>query len=132
MSHSKGSERINVYPVGVWVDASKFFQFTGVALLNLADGGDSVTAQLRKATDANGSNPANFGDAVTVSQPGSSPAADELIKAAANGRSDELGKTGGGVPYTHVSLSISGGSPEIEQGVLIGFDPRYSEDAIGV
>ena len=129
---SKGSERINAYPVGEWVDASKFAQFTGVAILALADGGDSVTAQLRKATDANGTNATNFGDAVTTTLPGTSPAANDTIKAAANGRSDELGKTGGGLEYTHVSLAISGGSPEIEQGMLIAFDPRYSGDAIGV
>lgn len=126
---SKLSERVRIYPAGVWVDASKFRQFMGFGYVEAADGGESVTVQLRKATDSAGSGATNFGTAVTTTRAGSSPAADDLIVAAQDGRADELGETGGGVQYTHVSVQITGdASPETAAGVLVCGDARFSDD----
>lgn len=124
---SRLSERINVFPAAVWVSAAAFSQFVGVATVVGADSAETVTAQLRKATSAGGANAADFGAAVVTT----SESADETIKAAADGRSDELGQTEGGVPYTHVSLLVSdGASPETGTGVLIAGDARYSGDTL--
>jgi len=124
---SRLSERLNVYPAAVWVSAAEFSQFVGVATVVAADAAETVTAQLRKATSSGGANATNFGTATTVTATG----ADETIKAAHDGRSDELGYTEGGVPYTHVSLTVSdGSSPEVGTGVLIAGDARYSGDTL--
>lgn len=128
---SKLSERLNAYPVGTWVPAAKFTQFVGVAFLAGADGVETVTAQLRKATDASGSNAANFNAASVTTNPTTSPPSSNDIKAAADGRSDQLGETGAGVPYTHVSLSVSDtGDTETATGVLIAGDARFSADTL--
>lgn len=124
---SRLSERINVFPAGVWVSAAAFAQFVGVATLVGADDGETVAAQLRKATDGSGTNAADFGAAVTTA----SDSADETIKAAADGRADELGQTEAGLAYTHVSLAVEGtSSPETGTGVLIAGDARYSGDTL--
>lgn len=124
----KLSETVMVFPSGTWVDASKYRQFLGVGFLAAADGGESVTVQLRKATDAAGAGAVNFGAAVTVTEPGTSPAANDLLTAAADGRADELGQIAG-VQYTHVSVTITDdASPEASTGFLIAGDARSSKD----
>lgn len=129
--NSKLSERLNVFPAGVWVSAAGWERFLGVAYVENADGAETVTAQLRKATDASGTNAANFGSATVTTLSGSSPADDETIKAAADGKADQLGRTAGGVQFTHVSLLVSdGSSPETGTGVLIVGDARYSKDTL--
>lgn len=129
--HSKLSEQLNAFPSGVWVAAALYMQYMGVAFVQNADGGESVTVQLRKATDSSGTNAANFGTAKTVTLAGTSPAANELITAAQDGRSDELGDFADGVPFTHVSVSVSdSSSPESVVGFLVVGDPRFSADTL--
>lgn len=130
---SKLSERLYAVPPGVWVSAALFTQFVGVAYATLADGGESVTAQLLKATDASGTGSTNFGTAVTTTQAGTSPLDDELLLAAADGRSDQLGENGSGVQYTHVSLQQTDTTSPSEPsgGMLICGDARFSTDTLG-
>lgn len=129
---SKISERINAYPAGTWVSAALFTQFCAIAFLAGADGTETVTIQARKATDASGTNATNHGDPVTVTNPQTSPATSNDIKAAVDFRSDQLGETGGGVPYTHVSFVASDtGDTETATGVLIAGDARFSDDTLG-
>lgn len=124
------SESLYGAPAGVWISAAKFNQFMAVASTSLADGGESVTAQLRKATDADGTNATNFGTGVTTTLAGTSPAADDLIVAAQDGRADELGDLDG-LPYTHVSaLAESATSPEGAIAFLICGDARYFDDTL--
>ncbi len=128
---SKLSERLYVVPAGVWVSAALFERFCAVAYSNLADGGEAVTAQLRKATDADGTGATNFGTGTTTTLAGTSPAANDLIVAAHDGQADGLGKDGSDVQYTHVSaLALSGVSPEGGVGVLICGDARWSKETL--
>jgi hypothetical protein len=128
---SKLSERLYVAPAGVWVSAALFERFCAVAMTTLADGGEHVGAQLRKATDAAGSGATNFGTATTTTLPGTSPAANDTIIAAHDGKADELGVDGSGVQYTHVSaLALSAVSPEGGVAVLVCGDARFSSDTL--
>ncbi len=129
---SKLSERLNAYPAGTWVSAALFTQFMGVALLAGADGVETVTVQARKATDASGAGAVNHGTAVVVTNPQTSPPSSNDIKAAVDFRSDQLGETAGGVPYTHVTLVASdSGDTETATGFLIAGDARFSTDTLG-
>lgn len=127
----KISETLNAFPAGVWVLAANYFQFCGVGFVQGGDQDESVTVQLRKALDGDGTGATNFGAAVTVTADTSPPAADVIIKAAADGRSDELGRNDDGVPYTHVSVLITGdASPETSEGFLLAGDARFSNDTL--
>jgi hypothetical protein len=126
----KLSETMMVFPSGTWVDASKFRMFLGVGFQAGADGGESVTVQLRKATDSVGTGATNFGTATTVTVPGSSPANNVNIVAAQDGRADQLGLNGSGVQYGWVSVNITdAASPETASiGFLIAGDSRSSKE----
>lgn len=129
---SKLSERLNVYPAGTWASAALFTQFCAVAFLAAADGVETLTIQARKATDATGAGAVNQGEAVTVTNPQTSPATSNDLKAAVDFRSDQLGETAGGVPYTHVSFVASDtGDTETAVGFLIAGDARFSNDTLG-
>lgn len=129
---SKLSERLNAYPAGTWVSAALFTQFCAVAFLAGADGVETVTVQARKATNAAGAGAVNHGDPVTVANPVTSPPSSNDIKAAVDFRSDQLGQTAGGVPYTHVSFVASDtGDTETATGFLIAGDARFSNDTLG-
>lgn len=129
---SKISERLNVFPVGTWASAALFTQFCAVAMLAAADGVETVTVQARKATDASGANATNHGDPVTVTNPQTSPASSNDLKVAVDFRSDQLGETAGGLPFTHVSLVASDtGDTETATGFLIAGDARFSNDTLG-
>lgn len=125
-ANSKLSERMLVVAAGVWVSAANFERFLGVGFQADADSPETVTVQLRKATDASGTGATNFGTAgvATAGSP-----ADEDLTAYADGKADQLGRTEAGVEYTHVSVTISdAASPEAAaSGVLICGDARFSE-----
>lgn len=129
---SKLSERLNAYPAGTWVSAALFTQFMAVAFLAGADGVETVTIQARKATDASGTGATNHGDAVTVTNPQTSPPSSNDLKAAVDFRSDQLGESGAGVPYTHVSfVATDSGDTETAVGFLVAGDARFSNDTLG-
>lgn len=119
----KVSETLNVWPEGGWAPAALFLQFAAVAMNT---GGGNLTIQLRKATSAGGANAANHGDAVVVAPGSPAPA---RLRAFADVRSDELGKTTGGDPFTYVGFTATGETTG--NAMLIGMDPRFSNDAIG-
>ena len=79
-----------------WVSLAKYREYVVMARAGTASPTDDVTIQLRKATDASGSNPANHGSAVTAAG-----------FACTSVRDDELGDFAAGTPYTHVSATIT-------------------------
>lgn len=118
----KVSETLNVWPKGGWAPAGLFLQFAAVAL---NAGGGNLTIQLRKALDEDGTGAVNHGDPLVIA-PGSP--APEILRAAADVRSDELGKAPSGARYTHVGFTATGETPGTA--MLIGIDPRFSNDSI--
>lgn len=120
-------EVINATDSAAWVSMQDYRQVTGVGIMVDADDGEGVTIQLRKATDASGTNAADLGDPVTVS----STAADVDVTAMASAYADELGQTAGGVDFTHVSATATAaGSPapgETVTAFVIRSDGRFSE-----
>jgi hypothetical protein len=100
------------------------FQVTAIATQVDADSPETVTVQLRKATDASGTNAADFGTAGT----GTSSATDSNIHAVQTEWSDDLGFHASGLPFTHVSAVVSDdATPESDAyGVVVRSDPRYS------
>ena len=128
---SKISERIFVAPAATWVSAALYSQFCAVAFLAGADAVETLTVQARKATNAAGAGATNHGDPVTVTNPQTSPATSNDLTAAVDFRSDQLGETVGGVPYTHVSFVASDtGDTETATGFLIAGDARFSNDTL--
>jgi len=119
---AKLNEREVYSPAGNWVPVANYRQFVGVGVLENADSTETVTVQLRKATDASGTNPANHGTAVV----GTSSGADQDLVVSAQAYASELGKTGGGLAYTHVcALVTDTGSPENSYGIVIRGDGRF-------
>ena len=119
----KVSETLNVWPEGGWAPACRFLQFAAVSMNT---GGGSITIQLRKATSVGGAGAVNHGDPVVVAPGSPAPA---RLRAAADVRSDELGRAPDGTPYTFVSYTSTGETAGTT--MLIGMEPRFSNDAIG-
>ena len=120
-------EAINCTDSAAWVSMQDYRQVTGVAIMVDADDGEGATIQLRKATDASGSNAADLGTAVTVS----STASNVDVTAMASAYASELGETAGGTAFTHVSATATkAGSPapgETLTAFVIRSDSRFSE-----
>jgi len=120
---NKLSELAVATPVGNWVSMENYKQVSAVGVVLDADSAEAVTVQLRKATDASGTNAANFGTAVVVT----SGATDTDITAIHSEWAQALGSFSAGVPFTHVSASITtDASPETAFGVVLRSEPRFS------
>lgn len=114
---SKLEERIRVSAAaGAWFPIAGMKAVTGVAVSAVASSPlSSVTVQLRKATDASGSNPANLGDSKTSNW-----------GVAKTALAEELGylEAAQTTPYTHVQCVVTdSASPNTANGVLI-FEPK--------
>lgn len=116
-STSKLEERIRVSAAaGAWFPIAGMKAVTGAAASAVASSPlSSVTVQLRKATDANGSNPANLGTSKTSNYG---------VVVTAN--AEEMGYTDAtqATPYTHVQAVVTdSASPNTANGLLI-FEPK--------
>jgi hypothetical protein len=95
---------------------SHFDQVVAEASVAVASPPLNVTVQLRKATDDQGAGADDLGTAVV----GASQAIAQAYAA-------DLGETVGGVPFTHVSATISdSGSPDTTVGVVIRGGGRFN------
>jgi len=114
---AKLHERLAFSAPGAWVSMADYRQVVAYGAVADTSPDTDVTVQLRKATAASGSNATNFGTAVTGP-----------TQAVAQGYASELGATAGGVPFTHVSATITGaGSPAADSsGVVIRGDGRFN------
>lgn len=102
-------------PVTTWLPLANYQQYTAFARAGDTSPLDSVTIQLRKATDGSGTNAANHGSAVTAAP-----------TAAASVRAEDLGDFADGVPFTHVSATVTDeDSPNSVTSYGIVTDPRY-------
>jgi hypothetical protein len=101
-----------------WVPMELYRQVIAVGTVAVTSPPGEVTVQLRKAINANGDSPANLGTAATGDS-----------QAIAQAFAVDLGETEGGVPYTHVSATITPpGSPPVDlEGVVIRGEGRFSE-----
>ncbi len=126
ITNAKISERLQVSDAAAWVPVANYRQIMAVGVMVAADATEGVTIQLRKAVDASGTSPANHGSAVTALSTG----ANTTVYASTDVEANALGKTGGGVPYTHVSLTVSkAGSPapaEVIYGFILRGDGRFN------
>lgn len=109
----KLTDRLNFSRPVDWVPVAEFSQ---VAVSAFVPDTSAVTIQLRKATDAAGTDAADHGAVVN----GSNGAAKADVSA------NELGRTVGGVPYTHVSATITGTD---SFGVLMRGGGRFNPSA---
>jgi len=115
---NKFSEISTFRPVTTWVPLTNFQQYTAYAEAGDASPLDDVTIQLRKATDASGTNAANHGSAVTAAP-----------RASASVRAEDLGDFSTSLQYTHVSASVSDeDSPNTLTSAGILTDPRFTVD----
>lgn len=116
-TQAKLNERLAFSAPGEWVPMAQYRQFCAVGFVAETSPETEVTVQLRKATDAAGSGPANHGTAVTSN-----------TKAVAQAYASELGEDGSGNAYTHVQATITGGgSPAADSsGVVIRGDGRFN------
>lgn len=109
--------RVAVIEAGNWLPIAGFNQVTAYAASLLASSpSNQVTVQLRKATDAAGSNAADLLTAKTGD-----------YGVAKTALAEELGATAGGVPYTHVTAVITDeASPDAASGVLVFSESDYN------
>ena len=131
-TNAKLSEVLNVAAPGQWVSAARFERFLAVSFDKATEGSpDSVVVTLRKATDAAGSGAVDWVVGTSI-LPGTSPHADDLVYAHADGKAADLGLDPNGVQYAYVSASVTGGStsPANVQGLLIMGDARFSTDCL--
>lgn len=114
---AKLNERLAFSALAAWVAMEAYNQVVAVGQVAETSPETDVTVQLRKATDASGSNAADLGTAVT------SP-----TQAVAQAYASDLGETEDGTPYTHVSATVTGaGSPAADSsGVVIRGDGRFN------
>lgn len=123
-THALLKEIAAASPVGNWVSMAGYSQVSAIGVQLDADSPETLTVQLRKATDASGTNAANFGTAVVAT----SSAADTDLTAIASEWSANLGFHASGLAFTHVSAVISDtATPEAaSSGVVLRTNPRFS------
>lgn len=112
---AKLTERLTFSRPTDWVPIALFDQVCAVGQAPATSPETSVSVQLRKATSAAGANAANLGSAVVADS-----------QAEAQAYAEDLGETGGGVPFTYVSAVITSGSPETANGVVIRGAGRFN------
>jgi hypothetical protein len=108
--NAKLTERLAFSAPAEWVSMAEYRKVLAAASADAASPPVQVSVQLRKATDASGTNAANLGSAVTSGD-----------VAVAEADVSDLGATVGGVLYTHVSATITNGN-----GVVIRGSGRFS------
>lgn len=96
MSHARLNEQATPDLVSSWVSMADYREYTAFAVAGDVSPRNGVTIQLRKATDASGTGAANHGSAVTADD-----------RCSATLLAEDLGQTGGGVQYTHVSATVT-------------------------
>ncbi len=112
---NKLSEVISCAPVTTWLPLTNYQQYTATARAGDASPLDSVTIQLRKATDSSGTNATDHGSPVTFTPSGS-----------VSVRAEDLGDFSSSLQYTHVSASVTDeDSPNSVTSYGIASDPRY-------
>lgn len=79
-----------------WVSMADYREYTAFAVAGDVSPRNGLTIQLRKATSSGGANAANHGSAVTADD-----------RASATLLAEDLGEFSAGVPYTHVSATIT-------------------------
>lgn len=117
-TNAKLNERLAVSRPDEWVPMDLHRQVVATAIIAATSPPGQVTVQLRKATDANGTNAANLGTAVTAED-----------QATAQAYASDLGvHAGSGLPFTHVSAVVTPpGSPPVDvAAVVIRGDGRYN------
>lgn len=107
MNTGKLSEmlRANLGGAAVWLSMASYDQATALVALDAADSGETLTVQFRRATDGAGANAADLGEPVVVTQ---GAVSGSLVNLASIYASD-LGRTVGGVDYTHIAVVVSDG-----------------------
>lgn len=95
-----------------------FESLTLIANANGAADAATMTVQMKKATDAAGSNAVNVGPLITKTAQGA-----QDLNYAVDVQS--LGRTEGGLPYTHVTLDTGGTAATIER-IAVRSAARYS------
>lgn len=106
-------------PVTTWVPLTNYQSYTAFARAGSASPLDDVTIQLRKATDASGTNAANHGSAVTAA-----------VTAGVSVRAEDLGNFSASLPYKYVSAVVTDeASPNTVTSAAILTDPRYAGKA---
>jgi len=117
INNAKLNEKLAFSLPSVWVAIALYNQVVAVGTIAVTSPPGEVTVQLRKATNADGDNPANLGSAVAANN-----------QAIAQAFASDLGETVGGVPYTHVSATITppGSPPVAVDGVVIRGDGRFN------
>ena len=116
-SHSKTTEILSLPALATsWLSVADYREYIVAAVAGDVSPLNGVTIQLRKATSSGGANAANQGDAVTF---------DDAGYASLN--VEDLGETGGGVQYTHVSATVTDqDSPNTVTALAFRAKPRFT------
>jgi len=118
MTAGKLSEflKANLAGAAVWLSMVNYDQATALVATDAADEGETLTIQFRKATSDDGDDAADLGEPQVFTQGAVSGA----LVALATVYASDLGRTAGGVDFTHVSVSVSdGASPETPTAAFI-------------
>lgn len=108
--------KANLGGAAVWLSMANYDQATALVATDAADEGETLSVQFRRATDGAGANAANLGDPFVVTQGAVSGA---LVNLATIYASD-LGRTAGGVDYTHIAVVVTdGATPETASAVFV-------------
>lgn len=111
----KFSEIACAGPVTDWFPLDNYQQYTAFARAGDVSPLDSVTIQLRKATDASGTNATDHGDPVTFTPTGG-----------VSVRAEDLGDFSADLQYKYVSAVVTDeDSPNSVTSYAVLTDPRY-------
>lgn len=101
---------------GPWYSMAEFGRVAAVAVSEEVTADDTLTVQLRKATDSDGTGPEDLGDLVTVTATGA-----EALTALAEAKASDLGDG-----FTHVAVQIGGSATgTVAAATLIRADGRF-------
>lgn len=118
-------ETVKIDTVGTtaWFPMTFYNRVAAFASLPGAEVAESVTVQLRKATDSSGTNATNLGTAVTTA----ATIANTDVVAVQEANADDLGKTAGGLQFTHVSVVVtkSSDTEAASAGYLLRSEGRF-------
>lgn len=119
----KFSEIACAAPVTTWMPLDNYQQYTAFARAGDVSPLDTVTVQLRKATDSSGTNAANHGSAVSLTPTGG-----------VSVRAEDLGDFSASLQYKYVSAVVTDeDSPNTVTSYAVLTDPRYQgRDALAV
>jgi len=117
----KFSEVACAGPVTTWFPLDNYQQYTAFARAGDVSPLDTVTIQLRKATDAGGSNATNHGDPVNLTPTGG-----------VSVRAEDLGDFSATLQYKYVSAVVTDeDSPNTVTSYAVLTEPRYQgKDAL--